>query len=55
MAVQERIEKYVEYGWSTQYDEEMVSRLASLESYLQATHDEFMDWLERPVAETSNV
>jgi len=55
MAVQERIKQQAEYGWSTQYDDDVVSRLESLESYLDGEHQQFMKSLGLPMAEVSNV
>ena len=55
MAVQERIKQQAEYGWSTQYDDDVVSRLASLESYLDGQHQQFMKSLGLSMAEVTNV
>jgi hypothetical protein len=55
MAVQERIEQQAKYGWSTQYDDDVVSRLESLEYYLEIEHQKFVKALGMPVAEVSNV
>lgn len=55
MAVQERIEQQAKYGWSTQYDDDVVSRLEYLESYLEIEHQKFVKALRLPVAEVSNV
>jgi hypothetical protein len=55
MAVQQSIKQQAEYGWSTQYDDEVVSRLESLESYLDEQHQQFMKSLGLPMAEVVNV
>ena len=49
MVLQQRIDTSKEFGLPTPYDELMLSRVESLESYLLATHDEYMDWLARPL------
>jgi hypothetical protein len=55
MAVQQRIEQQAKYNWSTLYDDDVVSRLESLESYLEIEHQKFVKALGVPVAEMSNV
>ena len=50
LALEERIQTSKNYGLATDYDELVLSRVESLESYLQATFDEYMDWLAQPVA-----
>jgi hypothetical protein len=49
MVLQQRIDSNTELGLPSDYDELMLSRVESLESYLLATHDEYMDWLARPL------
>jgi hypothetical protein len=51
LALEERIRTSKDYGLATDYDELVLSRVESLESYLQATSDEYMDWLAQPVSE----
>jgi hypothetical protein len=55
MAVQERIKQHAGYGWSTQYDDDVVSRLESLESYLEVEHQAFLKYLGLSMAEVTNV
>jgi hypothetical protein len=58
LALQERIRTSKDYGLSTSYDDLMMSHVESLESYLRATYDEYMDWLAQPVSaltETADV
>lgn len=58
LVLQDRIDTGKEYGLSATYDELMMSHVESLESYLQATFDEYMDWLAQPVStltETADV
>jgi hypothetical protein len=51
LALEERIRTSKDYGLSTSYDDLVMSHVESLESYLQATYDEYMDWLAQPVSE----
>jgi len=55
MALEERIRTHKGYELSTSYDELMLSHVESLESYLKATYDEYMDWLAQPVPVVTEV
>jgi len=55
LALEERIRTSKDYGLATDYDDLMMSHVESLESYLQATYDEYMDWLAQPVSALTEI
>lgn len=52
-ALQDRIQKHRDYGWSTTYDEHQLDRLEDLEQYLKMSWDTWMEELKEDLTTAS--